>query len=162
MREPDRRYGVNLSGMMKLGLVFAAVGAVMAAMGVSVLVHAARGGLVLGISGVAVSLFLFCLAGRVFMRYRYFKRHPQLGRGLNSLPLLLDPDQPYRMRLLFVGLAVGAGGGAVAYQGGSMLARSTPYSTALGTIAIIIALVCFAIAARFLRKYHKKRSELIR
>jgi hypothetical protein len=161
VREPDRRYGVELTELIKVGLIFAAVGAVIAAMGISVLVHAARGGLGMGIAGLATSLLVFYVAGRMFWTYRHFKKHPQLGRGLDSPPLLVDPDQPYRMRLLIIGLAVGAGGGSVAYEGGSVLASSKPYSTTIGTIAVIIAVICFSIAGRFFWKYHKRRSHLI-
>jgi hypothetical protein len=149
MRKPDRRYGVDIAGLIKAGLAFAAIGAVIAAAAVADLVHAARGGLGLGIFGVATSLLLFYIAGGIFLRYRHFKKNPNLGRGLDSSPLLLDPNQPYRVRLLYVGLAFGAGGGMAAYEGGSVLASSTTYSTAVGTIAIIIALICFSIAGHF-------------
>lgn len=162
MRKPDRRYGFNLSGLIYLGLILAAVGAVIAAMGVSVLVGAARGGLGLGIFGVAFSFYFFSLAGSAFLRYRHFKKHPQLGRGLDFPPLLVDLDQPYRLRLLYIGIAAATGGGTAVYAGGSILEGSKPYSSALGTILMIIALICFAIAARFFWKYYKKCSERIR
>jgi H+/gluconate symporter-like permease len=66
------------------------------------------------------------------------------------------------MRLQYIALGAGAGGAWVAWQGGAMLASSKPYRTTLGATGVIIAVICFSIAAYFWRQYRKKRSQAIR
>jgi hypothetical protein len=162
MHGPDQRHGVKLTGLIKVGLFFAAVSAVVAAVGVSILIHASQGSLSSGIAGCVVSLPGFYIAGRMLWTYRRLQKHPLTGRALDKLALLDDPDRPYRMRLLYIGLAAGAAGVSAAYQGGAMLAGSKPYGTAVGAIAVIVAVICFSIAGYFWGQYRKKRSQLVR
>jgi hypothetical protein len=163
MHEPDQRSGVKLTGLLKTGLFTAAVSAVVAAGGVDDLIQASQRNVSEGIVFCASSLLGFHIAGRMFWTYRRLQKgHGLTGRALDNLALLDDPDRPNRMRLLYIGLAAGAAGVSAAYQGGAMLAGSKPYGTAVGAIAVTVAVICFSIAGYFWSQYRKKRSQAIR
>ena len=162
MTEPDRRYGADLANLMNVAIGFAAVGTVVVASGVAVLLHAAKGGTGVGVFGVLTGSSSLYIAGRAFWGYRHLKKNPQIGRGLDSPPLLVDPGRPYRARLFYTGLALVAGGAAVAYVGGSILAGSMPYSTTVGILAVIAAIACFFVAGSYFWKVYKKSSQVIR
>jgi disulfide bond formation protein DsbB len=69
--------GAKDTALVRIGLGFAATGAVMAGMGVSILFHAARGGLGLAIICIAVALLGFFIAGYMFWAYWWIKAHPE-------------------------------------------------------------------------------------
>ena len=79
VRNSDRRNGVKLTVLIRVGIIFCGAGAVAAAMGVSILFHAAKGGLGLAIFLMATALLGFFIAGCMFWGYRYLKKRPELG-----------------------------------------------------------------------------------
>ena len=167
MHEPDQRSGVKLpalsAAMLKTGLFFGAVSAVVAAGGVDDLVQVSQRNVGQGIVLFAFSLPGFYLAGRMLWTYRRLQKgHGLTRRALDNLALLDHPDRPNWMRLLYIALGVGAGGASAAWQGAAMLASSKPYHTSLGATAVIIAVISFLIAGYFWWRYCKKRSRAIR
>jgi hypothetical protein len=163
MHDSDQRPGVKVTGLLQLGLFFAAVSAAVAAGGVDDLILASQRKVSEGITFCAFSLLGFYLAGRMVWTYRRLRKgHGLTDRALGNLALLDDPGRPKRMRLLYIGLGAGAAGVAAAYQGGEMLAGSRPYGTSAGAVAITVAVICFSIAGYFWRLYRKERSRAIR
>jgi hypothetical protein len=163
MHDSDQRPGVKVTGLLQLGLFFAAVSAAMAAGGVDDLIWASPRNVSEGITFCGFSLLGFYVAGSMLWTYRRLRRgRPLTGRALGNLALLDDPDRPKRMRLLYIGRGAGAAGVVAAYQGGEMLARSKPYGTSTGAIAVAVAVICFSIAGYFWWQYRKERSRAIR
>jgi hypothetical protein len=163
MSDSDRRPGVKVTGLLQLGLFVAAVSAAVAAGGADDLIWASPRNLGEGIAFCAFSLFGFSVAGRMMWTYRRLRKgHGLTNRGLGNLALLDDPGRPRRMRLLYIGLAVSAGGVAAAYQGGIVLAGARRDSASAGAAAITIAVICFLVAGYFWWQYRKERSRALR
>jgi hypothetical protein len=163
MHDSDQRPGVKVTGLLQLGLFSAAVSAVVAAGGVDDLIWASPRNISEGITFCASSLFGFSVAGRMVWTYRRLRKgHGLTDRALGNLALLDDPGRPKRIRLLYIGLAAGAAGVVAAYQGGEMLAGSTPDGTSVGAVAVTVAVICFLVAGYFWWQYRKERSRAIR
>lgn len=163
MHDSDQRPGIKVTGLLQLGLFVAAVSAAVAAGGADDLFWASPRNVSEGIVFCAFSLLGFSVAGRMAWTYRRLgKGHGLTDRGLGNLALLDDPGRPRRMRLLYIGLAAGAGGVTAAYQGGEMLAGSRPDSTGAGAAAVTVAVLCFLVAGYFWWQYRKDRSRAIR
>ena len=163
MRDSDQRPGVKVTGLLQLGLFFAAVSAAVAAGGIDDLIWASQRNVSEGITFCGCSLLGFYVAGRMVWTYRRLRKgHGLTDRALGNLALVDDPDRPKRMRLLYIGLTAGAAGIAAAYQGKQMLAGSRPYGTSAGAVAIAVAVICFLVAGYFWWQYRKERFRAIR
>jgi hypothetical protein len=163
MHDSDQRTGVKVTGLLQLGLFFAAVSAAVAAGGADDLLWASPRNVSEGITFCAFSLLGFSVAGRMAWTYRRLRKgHGLTDRALGNLALLDDPDRPRRMRLLYIGLAAGAAGAEAAYQGGKMLAGSRPDGVSVGAVAVTVAVICFLVAGYFWWQYRKARSRAIR
>jgi cbb3-type cytochrome oxidase subunit 3 len=159
MRDSDQRPGVKVTGLLQLGLFFAAVSAAVAAGGADDLIWASPRNVSEGITFCGFSLLGFCVAGRMVWTYRRMRKgHGLTDRALANLALVDDPDRPKRMRLLYIGLAAGAAGAEAAYQGRQILAGSRPDGTSVGAAAVTVAVICFLVAGYFWWQYRKERS----
>jgi uncharacterized iron-regulated membrane protein len=163
MHGSDQRPGIKVTGLLQLGLFVAAVSAAVAAGAADDLIWASPRNVSEGIAFCAFSLFGFSVAGRVLWTYRRLcKGYGLTDRALGNLALVDDPGRPRRMRLLYVGLAAGAGGVEAAYQGGQMLSGSRPDGTSVGAVAVGVAVICFLVTGYFWWQYRKARSQAIK
>ena len=80
------------------------------------------------------------------MLWTYRRLRKGLGltqRALDNLALLDHPNPYDWMRSFYIGLGAGAAVLSAASQGGEYFARSKPYGTSLGALAITVAVICF-------------------
>jgi cbb3-type cytochrome oxidase subunit 3 len=163
MHDSDQRPGLKVTGLLQLGLFFAAVSAAVVAGGADDFIWASPRNVSEGIAFCVFSLIGFSVAGRMLWTYRRLRKGQALPeRALGNLALVDDPGRPRRMRLLYIGLAAAAGGAECAFQGGHMLADSKPDSTTVGAVAVGVAVICFLVAGYFWWQYRKARSQAIR